>query len=139
MLRRKAITLIGALTLVSALMVAVAPAASANVGPCSGGVTNVGLTVKDGDNIRGSGSMACPYRPGTSVRLEVSLQRLTGLGWRGVDYNARGWAATPVNWRLSVAWNCSDTGTYSYRTRVTGLASPGGPRYLTSNTIRVRC
>jgi hypothetical protein len=142
-LRRTLIILVVAASLSTVFSISAAPQAWANPGPCPGGVTNVGYTIKDGDTIRGSGSMACPEDGwgSTYFTLTVTLWRkVSSASWRKLDTNSITSSNDPLNWRLSVAFNCSDDGRHTYRTQVRGVYSRSGLDVrLTSNTITVTC
>lgn len=150
-----------ALSMVVGLLLAGAPAASAtpsdadateSVGVLSAGsypcVWNVGLTIKDGSTIRGSGSMACGPDDTVYLRIQAKLRvymlRLKYLGtWVKVAENSRGATTVPVNWRLSVAKYCGGSGTYTYKTISNGtvfyFGSDTVSKNVTSNQLRATC
>lgn len=150
------------MVLTAGLLIAGTPAASAAasnanasndaVGILSGGsvpcVWNVGLTIKDGSTIRGSGSMSCG--PNNTVylriaaKLKVYMLRLKYLGtWVKVAENSRGPTTVPVSWRLSVAKYCGGSGTYTYKTISNGSVFYFGDdtvsQNVTSNQLRATC
>jgi hypothetical protein len=150
------------MVLIAGLLIAGAPAASATasnanasndaVGTLSAGsypcVWNVGLTIKDGSTIRGSGSMACGPNDTVYLRIQAKLHvymlRLKYLGtWVKVAENSRGATTVPVNWRLSVAKYCGGSGTYTYKTISNGTVFYFGSepisRNVTSNQLRATC
>jgi hypothetical protein len=108
----------------------------------------VGLTIKDGSTIRGSGSMACGPDDTVYLRIQAKLRvymlRLKYLGtWVKVAENSRGATTVPVNWRLSVAKYCGGSGTYTYKTISNGtvfyFGSDTVSKNVTSNQLRATC
>jgi hypothetical protein len=137
--------------MVAALATSASPARASQVtntailSPGLGCTTNVGYTIKQGDIIRGSGSMACQSL-GRFWRmyLSVTLQRHRWWGWQTLDNYKLGYSPTPQNWRVGVAWHCGSKGTYTYRTVVVGkiwnvLSGSVLTTTKISNNLRVRC
>jgi hypothetical protein len=99
-------------------------------------VTNVGLTIHDGNFIRGSGSAnLCG-----SGYLVVTVQRLRAWGWQSVGAAGQSESGAPV----SAVYDCTGTGTFTYRTQawqrvplITGQFVDDYFNY--SNKIRVSC
>jgi len=124
-----------------------APTVKAAWAPVPGCVTNVGYTIKAGNTIKGSGSMACQNLGlRVTMKLVVDLQVHRWWGWQTIDTEKRGFSPTPKNWALGVAATCKH-GRYTYRTVVHGyvqtLIGPGKWNSYSitkiSNLIRVRC
>ena len=91
---------------------------------------NVGFTIKDGNLVKGSGSLPC------AGSATVTLQR-TWFGIWGTDLTS-----VPLNGAgdaRSVIWNCKGTGRYTYRTYVTWRKLSGQPGFKESNHIEFDC
>ncbi|MGW6445722.1 hypothetical protein [Lentzea sp. NPDC055074] len=141
-IRQRVITLtrLAAVTTVALAVASVVTAAPAQAKPlraeCSR-VTNVGLTIRDGNFIKGSGSATLCG----SGYLVVVVQRLRALGiWESVGTPGTSESGAPV----SAVHNCSGKGTYTYRTeayqRVPLINGSFTSDYFNhSNKIRVTC
>jgi hypothetical protein len=97
------------------------------LGPCD---PNVGFTIKEGNFIKGSGSLPCD---GTAT---VTLQR-TILGVWGQDLTSITLNGAGDN--RSVIWDCSGSGRYTYRTYITWRTVGGEPGFKESNHLEVDC
>jgi hypothetical protein len=98
-------------------------------------VTDIGLTIHDGNFIRGSGSAnLCE-----SGYLNVSVQRERAWGWQSVGTLGQSESGAPV----SSVYDCTGTGTFTYRTkawqRVPVLGRFVDDYFNYSNKIRVFC
>jgi ABC-type protease/lipase transport system fused ATPase/permease subunit len=109
----------------SALVGVSAPASAA--APCD---PNVGFTIKDGNYIKGSGSLPC------SGTARVTLQR-TILGVWGKDLTSVELSGAGAS--RSVVWNCQGSGRYTYRTYITWRTIGGKPGFKQSNHLEVNC
>lgn len=102
---------------------------------------DIGLTIKSGNVIKGSGSTSC----GTGIKAQMTLiiHKSTFAGYRDV-------AVLPIpapSGPRTVSWNCSGEGTDTYYTTVTvsgsgigqGSNNPGPSNTKTSNSITVSC
>ncbi|MCX2947898.1 hypothetical protein [Lentzea sp. NEAU-D7] len=100
-------------------------------------VTNVGLTIRDGNLIKGSGSATLCG----SGYLVVTVQRLRALGrWESVGTPGTSESGAPV----SAIFNCSGSGTFTYRTEAYQRVPQINGRFISdyfnhSNKIRVSC
>lgn len=100
-------------------------------------VTNIGLTIRDGNVIKGSGSATLCG----SGYLVVTVQRLRALGrWESVG--TAGFSESGA--AVSALFNCSGSGTFTYRTeayqRVPLINGTFASDYYNhSNKIRVSC
>jgi hypothetical protein len=133
------------MALVGAFALGVAPARAAtadrvdvvptvSVAPAGACDFHVGLTIKDGSYIRGSGSLANCGGPFNHLRID--LQRLRWNGWQNEDTAV----ITIPGTSAGVSFNCSGTGTYTYRTRVQAhnvYTNRWPLKY--SNELRVSC
>jgi hypothetical protein len=95
-------------------------------------VFDVGLTVKQGTVIRGSGSFT---KCTVYWHITVSLQRERWYGWQALSTKSL-WTSGSVG----VSWNCAGTGTYTYRTLVNAYHRDGRrSAYKISNHLRAAC
>jgi hypothetical protein len=93
---------------------------------------DVGLTIKQGTVIRGSGSFT---KCTVYWHITVSLQRERWYGWQPLSTKSL-WSTGSVG----VSWNCAGTGTYTYRTLVNAYHRDGRrSAYKISNHLRVAC
>ncbi|MGJ6969606.1 hypothetical protein ACSDR0_47760 [Streptosporangium sp. G11] len=104
-----------------------APAASAMA--CD---VQIGVTHKSGNYIVGYGSLSgCPS---TSIAT-LSIQRRNGTG--GWDTRATGTAHQGYD--TYIRYNCSGTGTQTWRTTINGKTIGGSYKFKESNHLRVYC
>ncbi|GAA2851722.1 hypothetical protein Acy02nite_35380 [Actinoplanes cyaneus] len=84
--------------------------------------------VKVGSTIRGATTFSrC------SGRATLTVQRKRWWGWENVKS-----AGVPASGRRTLAASCRGSGTFTYRTLVTGRVA-GNPKAWSSATYRVRC
>jgi hypothetical protein len=88
---------------------------------------------KSGNTIVASGGfyscMGSPY-------AHMTLQRLRWYGWQDMVWRNGNF---PADRTFSVPYNCSGTGTYTYRTWMNGRTVGGDPWYKGSRELRVAC
>jgi hypothetical protein len=95
-------------------------------------VFDVGLTIKQGTVIRGSGSFS---KCTVFWHITVQLQRERWYGWQTLSSKSL-WTSGSVG----VSWNCAGSGTYTYRTLVNAYHRDGRrSAYKISNHLRVAC
>jgi hypothetical protein len=127
---RRAAPLLLAGALAVPLFAVAAPASAASSAmACS---LQVGRTHKSGSTIVGYGSQADCGPSGTSY---LTIQRSRWYGWEPLV------TVTLVGsgYDKYVRYNCSGTGTHTYRTIHTGRTVGGQPRFNESNHFRVSC
>jgi hypothetical protein len=92
----------------------------------------IGTTYKSGTTIVGYGSQADCGSSGTSY---LTIQRSRWYGWQDLA------TVTLIGsgYDKYVRYNCSGSGTHTYRTIHTGRTVGGEPRFNESNHLRVSC
>lgn len=128
-LRRTATVMLGAASLVMSLVVTSAPSQAA---ACD---VQIGRTYKSGNHIVGYGSLSgCPST--STATLYIQRQVIGGDIW----WSYTGAQATAhQGYDSYVRFNCSGTGTQTYRTIIRGRTIGGEPKVKPSNSIRVYC
>ncbi|QGN46821.1 hypothetical protein GKC29_08145 [Micromonospora sp. WMMC415] len=117
------------LALIVAGFVAV-PASAASAASCD---VHIGTTRKSGSQIVGYGSIqGCS----SSSIATLSIQKQTCIGCWSTLKTAR---VNGPGYDQYIYYNCSGTGTQTYRTTISGNTIGGGYKFKASNSIRVSC
>ncbi|MFI6510991.1 hypothetical protein ACIBCT_25585 [Streptosporangium sp. NPDC050855] len=119
-----------ALGIAAVLATSLATVTPAEAAACE---VQIGRTSKSGSQIVGYGSLSgCP----SSSTAQLFIQRQTAPGfWSRVSAIA----TARQGYDVYVRYNCSGTGTQSYRTQINGTTIGGTAKIKNSNTIRVSC
>ncbi|MFI7709222.1 hypothetical protein [Nonomuraea sp. NPDC049480] len=127
-LRRAATVSAGAVSLIASCLV---PSSAAEAAVACD--VQIGTTYKSGNYIVGYGSLSgCP----STSTADLYIQRQVIPGWWK---RASGIATAHQGYDTYVRYNCSGTGTQSWRTLIYGRTIGGSARVKSSNTIRVNC
>jgi hypothetical protein len=105
------------------------PGAEARAGGCE---IHIGTTFRSGNTIIGYGSQANCGSQGTSY---LTIQRSRWFGWEDLTTQS----VTGSGHDVYVSYNCSGTGTHTFRTIHTGRTIGGNPVFKGSNQITVTC
>lgn len=121
---------LGVASLLAASLATVTPAEAATATACD---VQIGRTYKSGNQIVGYGSLSgCP----SSSVADLFIQRQVIPGyWTRVSAIV----TAHQGYDVYVRYNCSGTGTQSYRTQIYGNTIGGSARIKNSNTLRVSC
>ncbi|MFB4285761.1 hypothetical protein ACBJ59_61615 [Nonomuraea sp. MTCD27] len=94
---------------------------------------HLGPTTKSGSTIVGFGSQSQDC--GTSGTSTLVIQRSRWYGWQDLANTT----VTGRGYDAYVRYNCSGTGTHTYRTIHVGRTIGGSPAFKESNHLRVSC
>ncbi|GAA3162629.1 hypothetical protein [Nonomuraea salmonea] len=94
---------------------------------------HVGRTSKSGSTIVGFGSQSQDC--GTSGTSTLVIQRSRWYGWEDLANTT----VTGRGYDAYVRYNCTGTGTHTYRTIHVGRTVGGSPAFKESNHLRVSC
>jgi hypothetical protein len=94
---------------------------------------HIGPTTKSGSTIVGFGSQSQDC--GTGGTSTLVIQRSRWYGWE----NLASATVTGSGYDAYVRYNCSGTGTHTFRTYHSGRTIGGSPRFKESNHLRVTC
>jgi hypothetical protein len=125
---KKRLGVLGAIVIATSAAMLV-PASPASAATCK---RTVGYTIKDGHVIRGSGYHK-DCLPATDTTMTLQWHR--AWGWQ----KRTSTGISGANVSKSIAWDCSGTGTHTFRVILEWRDGGGTPHVVKSNELRASC